>query len=263
MRVLTFLNEKGGVGKTTLATNTAAAFAIRGYRTILIDVDPQGHSTVMMGLKKRGGLYGLIVQEKAWNEVLTTPLTKHWAGEFQNVNDLFLLPGNIETQGIPVVTDPTMLLKERLEELENWADVVIIDTPPTPSALQSMVYVATTDLIYPSQCQSLSLDGLAETVGRLHRLNATRRQLGISEVQLLGVVPTMYQAQTQAHQHGLELIRKHFGTDGLLPTISQRTVWRDREFANKSIYAYAPDSESAVEMDVLVDAIMTRMGVTA
>lgn len=261
MHTITFLNEKGGVGKTTLATTVAAGLAIRGKRVLLIDADPQGHSTVALGVKKSGGLYKLIVHETSWDDLLVPPLNRHWAGEYtEGLGELYLLPGNIETQAIPAVCDPTLTLKERLAELDGWADVVIIDTPPTPSALQAMVYIATTHLIYPSQTQHLALDGLAESVGRIHKLNATRSSFGHAKVQLLGVAPTMYEERTTAHQHGLKLITEHFGKDYVLPVVSKSTIWRDREFSLQSIFAYAPEHNAAYEAWSLIDAITRKMG---
>jgi len=262
MHTITFLNEKGGVGKTTLSTTVAAGLAIRGKRVILIDADPQGHSTVTLGVsKKQGALYKLIAQEGDWDNLLVPPLSRHWAGDYsESAGELLLLPGNIETQAIPVVCDPTLTLKDRLAELDGWADVAIIDTPPTPSALQAMVYIATTHLIYPSQTQHLALDGLAESVGRIHNLNRTRTSFGQSKVQLLGVAPTMYEERTTAHQHGLRLITEHFGADYVLPIISKSTIWRDREFSLQSIFAYAPEHNAAYEAWSLIDEITRKMG---
>lgn len=267
MKVITFLNEKGGVGKTTLATHVAAGLAIRGHRTLLIDADPQGHATISLAIKKQPGLYGLIAQQRDWADVILSPLPRYWAGQYEMSNStedpmLYLLPGNIETQALPVVTDPTLMLKERLIELEGWLDYVVIDTPPTPSALQSMVYLATTHLVYPTQLQQLSLDGLAESVNRLHRLSRTRAELGGDPVKLLGVVPTMYRANTTAHQHGLKLLKSHFGENGVLPLISDSTVWRDREFIPQMIYAYAPGSRAELEIWALIDRVTQIMGVS-
>lgn len=263
MFTMTFLNEKGGVGKTTLATTIASGLAIRGKRVLLIDSDPQGHSTVSLGVKKSGGLYKLVAQDGQWNDLIVPPFAKHWAGDYEasaGAGTLLLLPGNIETQAIPVVCDPTLVLKDRLEELDGYIDVVIIDTPPTPSALQAMVYIATTHLIYPSQTQHLALDGLAESVGRIHTLNRTRSAVGLPKVALLGVAPTMYEARTTAHQHGLHVITTHFGADNILPVISKSTIWRDREFALQSIFAYAPEHDAAYEAWALLDAITRKMG---
>ena len=267
MRVLTFLNEKGGVGKTTLSTHVAAGLALRGFRTLLIDADPQGHATISLGVKKQGGLYGLIVQERPWDDIIIPPLPRYWAGAYESPNPadepmLYLVAGNIETQAIPVVTDPSLTLKDRLSELEGWLDFVVIDTPPTPSALQMMVYLATTHLIYPTQTQQLSLDGLAESVGRLQRLARTRAELGDVPVTLLGVAPNQYRAQTTAHQYGMGLLKTNFGMDGVLPAISDATVWRDREFANQTIFAYAQGSRAEDEMWTLIDALSIKVGVS-
>lgn len=256
MKIITFINEKGGVGKTTNAVHVAAGLAIRGQRTVLIDADPQGHATVSLDVSKRPALYDLIVNERAWDDVLTTPLPRVWAGEFEaGAAELWLLPGNVQTQAIPIVTDPTLTLMERLSTLDGWADVVVIDTPPTPSALQTMIYVATSHLIYPTTCDSLSLDGLAETVARLQRLNRTRHALGLNSAKIIGVLPTMYEARTVAHRHGLDLVKKHFGSAATLPPVSLRTIWRDAAYARKTMFSYSPDHPATDEIWEIIDRI--------
>jgi chromosome partitioning protein len=219
---------------------------------VLVDADPQAHATNCMNLPEKPMLYDLLIRDANWQDsMLPAP----------GYGKLWIVPGNIETRGIPLHLSDAFKLDMRLRQLEGIVDVVVIDTPPTPSALQTMVYLATTDLIYPSQAQALSLDGLAESVKRLQGLNKTRTLMGVAAVNLLGVVPTMVKPNTTAHQHGLKLIAKHFGEALTLPAITERTVWRDREYAKQPIFAYAPESEAAYEMWALIDAVSTKMAV--
>jgi chromosome partitioning protein len=258
MNVITFLNEKGGVGKTTMASAVAAVMAARGKRVVLIDADPQGHATIMLGHDKSPGLYSLIVHQRSWSDTLFQTNPSVWGGN-DTSGELLLLPGNIETMAIPIVCDPTLRLRERLTQLEKWADIIIIDTPPTPSALQTMIYLATSHLIYPSKCEHLSLDGLAESSSRLSNLNKTRQMFGINEVTLLGVLPTMVN-KTEAHRYGKMLITRHFGEHNVLPSISQSTVWSDANFSNQLLPAYAPKHPAYDQLARLTDKIQELLG---
>ncbi len=254
MQVITLLNEKGGVGKTSLARHVAAALALSGKRVLLVDADPQAHSTHQMRLKEYGGMYRLLVQEEEWETVLKngTPPLAAWAGTQPTTGSLHVLRGNVETRAIPGLIDDVRLLRERLTQLDGYMDYAVIDTSPTPSLLQSMIYIASDALIYPTQAQSLSLDGLAKSVARMASLNKTRQEFGMGGAQLIGVVPTMVR-NTSAHAYGLDLIEKHFGTKMMLPSLAMSTVWQDAEYNKETLYTYAPNHEATRQMiDVML-----------
>lgn len=251
MEVITLLNEKGGVGKTSLSRHIAAGLAIGGRKVLLIDADPQAHSTHQMRLAEYGGLYRLLVQEDEWKSVIKTAPAAAWAGTLASIGQLYVLPGNVETRAIPGLVSDVGLLRERLNELDGWIDTVVIDTAPTPSLLQSMVYIATDSLIYPTQAQSLSLDGLAKSVTRMHSLNKSRAAVGLNSAKLIGVVPTMVR-NTTAHAYGLNQIEQHFGVKAVLPSLAMMTAWQDAEYAKETLYTYAPGHEATNQMiDVL------------
>jgi chromosome partitioning protein len=253
MQVITLLNEKGGVGKTTLSINIGAGMAIRGKRVLLIDSDAQGSATSQLDLPDdMSGLYQLLVKDAEWNQVLREP--QKWAGTAEVKGRLLVLPGNGETRVIPMLVDDVRLLSERLAELDGHVDVVIVDTSPTPSLLHSMIYVASDYMVYPTQCELLSLRGLAKSVAHMQRMKDTRKAFNLDPTQLLGVQPTMFEAHTLAHKHGMELIQKQFGGATWRPIID-RTVWKQASFQQQTIFAYAPESEAALEMWEVLDNI--------
>jgi len=256
MKVITLLNEKGGVGKTTLTTHIGAGLAIDGLRVVVIDADAQGHTTVQFGLKEWGGLYRLIAQadEWEWNKLLKSPNPEVWAGKHKVKGQLAVLPGNVESRGIPQVTERVLLLRERLEELREHVDVVLIDTSPTPYMLHTMLYLASDYVLYPTLAEYLSLRGLAATIARTEEVNSIRESKRLIPLTLAGVIPTMVRSNTTAHQHGLEKIEEKFGKV-IMPSTALRTVWSDAAFANRLLFAYAPGHEALAEVWNIVHAV--------
>lgn len=255
MNVITLLNEKGGVGKTTLATHIAAGLAIRGQRVVLIDADAQANSTTQLGLEEDGGLYQLLVKFVEWADLLKVAPYPSWqAITGENKGKLFVLPSNIETRVIPMLVDDATLLRERLNELRNWADTVVIDTSPTPSMLHTQIYMATRYLVYPSTCEMLGLEGLTKSIDHMEKLNKNRALFDLPAASLMGVQPTMYDVRTNAHDYGVSLIARKFKRR-TWPALPMRTIWRDAAFARKTLFAHAPHHKAIDEAWALVDRV--------
>ncbi len=254
MNVIIVVNEKGGVGKTTLATHIAAGLAIKGFRTLMLDADAQGHATMSLGLTKEPGLYNLLVREAEFEDVLRVPPLENYAGGQTVKGSLYVLPSNVETRVIPMVISDAELLKDRLEELEKDMDVVVIDTSPTPSMLHASIYIAANHIVYPTECEFLSLEGLAETVKHTEAMNADRKTQGRPGITIMGVQPTLYRQNTNAHDYGLSILVKKFKRF-TWPALPQRTIWVERSWANQTLFAYAPDHEATMEAWALVERV--------
>lgn len=255
MHVITLLNEKGGVGKTTSAVHIAAGLAIQGQKVLLIDSDPQGHATTRLGMKEFPGLYELLVRDAQWNQVLFSVNPERWAGQhpIKGSGQIAVLPSNIETRLIPMALgDDIALFKERMDDLGNAFDTVVIDTPPTPSLLHTMIYLATDMIVYPVQCQLLALDGLGKSLKHIEKMNQSRESLGVSSAVFGGVLPTMFDGRTGAHQGGMEKLEKAFG-GSVLPALRNLTAWREAEFAKRTIFSHAPGSPAEADMWSVID----------
>ena len=128
MHFITLLNEKGGVGKTTLSTHIAAGLAVLGYRVILADADPQGHASVSLGVKRGPGLYDLLVREASFRDVLVPVPPETYAPPNRKVDgQLYVISSNEETRAIPLMTSDGLIVLKRLNELGNAIDVVIFE----------------------------------------------------------------------------------------------------------------------------------------
>ena len=146
-----------------------------------------------------------------------------------------------------VVSDVT-LLRERLSELAEHVDVVVIDTSPMPSLLHSMIYLASDYMIHPSQCESLSLDGLKKSMLHMAQLKETRKAFGLQNASLMGVQPTMFDTRTNAHHFALGLIQEHFGDRLAWEALPMRTIWRDTTWERKTLFAVAPEHQATDEV---------------
>lgn len=264
MKVLTFLNEKGGVGKTTLARHVAAGAALHDLRVLLIDTDTQGHCAQQLGLPATPGLYNLLVKQARWGAVVYEPEARHWSGIEPTIGRLLLLPSDINTRSISAEIDQShpLLLRERLAELEGGIELVVIDTAPTPTLLQSVIMLASDFVVYPTQCQGLSLDGLAQSTQHMRDLDDVRATFGLAPLQLVGVVPTMFQG-TLAHGKGLDLLTNHFGTKRVWEPIPHRTIWQQCEYEQQTLFAYAPAGDATQQMRQMVQKTLTTLQLTS
>jgi len=202
----------------------------------------------------------LLVKNADWGSILRQPHPERWAGDYKVEGSLLLLPSNLETRAIPMLVDDIELLKHRLEELEDDIDVVLIDTSPTPSLLNAMIYIATDEMLHPTQTKMPSIQGLASSIVHLQRAKAARISLGHEATRLLGVIPTMHRDNTVAHRHGLKLIRDKFKARTWEP-IKQSVIWDEAALMYQTLYAYAPEHSATDEAWHMVDQVQKGIAV--
>lgn len=255
MKTICLLNEKGGVGKTTLTTHIAAGLAIRGCRVVLVDADPQGHATFALGLREEPGLYELLVRDAAFKDVLRYVPPQNYGVPGEAVaGQLFVVPSNVETRNIANSISDSFKVKQTLAQLEDAIDVVIFDTSPTPSLLHGSIYMATDGIIYPTTCEILSFDGLAKSMVHRQQAQVARLHFGLHEIALMGIVPTMYRSNTLEHKENLRSLRERFGKLVWDP-LPQRTIWAEAVNARRPVFSFAPESKSARDAWKLVDRV--------
>ena len=259
MKTISLINEKGGVGKTTLSVHLAAGLAAQGHTVVLIDSDPQAHAGYQLGVKESTGFHDLLVRNASWDAVLRPVDPARFLPEGDSGNGrLFVLPSNIETRVVPMLVGEATLLKERLDELKDTVDYVVIDTSPTPSLVHAMIHLATDAILYPTQVESLALEGLSKSITHMKALNKHRELAGLREVIMAGVQPMMVSPKTNAHAYGISLLEQEFPTK-LLPSIPVLTVFRDAAYALKTVFAYAPEHSASNLMRGVVKRVLKEM----
>lgn len=261
MKIITLLNEKGGVGKTTVATHIAAGLAIRGNRVVLVDADPQGHATIAFGLNKEPGFYDLIVRNAPFQKVLRPVPAERFnvPDEANNTKgQLLLVPSNIETRSIAGNISDAFTVLKRFNQLRNAIDYVIFDTSPTPSLLHSSIYMATDGIIYPTKCEAWSFDGLRESFSHKDQFGPIRQQYNLPDIQVLGIIPTMYRAKTLEHQENYKRLQETFGNIIWQP-LPVRTIWAEVASARRTVFSLAPGTATEQDAWGLIDQLEAKI----
>ena len=250
--ILAIANQKGGVGKTTTAFNLASALALIGKNTLLVDIDPQAHSTV--SLINNSSQY-----DKSIYDVLVDSEVK--------IRDIIVktsVPGlEIAISKIAMAKlEPVLLgeidghfrLRDVIVPIKKRYEFIIIDTPPTLGLITLNALVAATHILIPIQSSYLSLEGtddLLETVIKI-RKNVN------PNLQVLGVVITLHDKRTNISRDAVERIKRVFGKKVFKTMISKSVKLEESPAYRESIFTYAPDSVGAMQYKKLAQEVIRR-----
>lgn len=262
MRIITVGNEKGGVGKTTMAVTMASGLAILGHRVLLIDSDAQGNAALAFGMEREPGFHDLLVNGARWIDVLRSVPYLAWSepGMHDDGNgSLYLLPSDRTTRDVSnKINDPFIVLRKLAEVVDKF-DFVIIDTSPTPSLLHSTIYAATQDYIYVTLPEMWSISGLVDTVSRLDDFNPYRESKGLPPIRLTTILPVRVRTRTIEHDANLDEIRQHFGADIVGPPIRDLIAWSESASRCKTIFAYEPEGQAAADAWAVIETIQGKL----
>ena len=254
-RIYTLVNQKGGVGKTTSAINLGAYLGYYGQRVLLVDLDPQANATSCLGIDKRSvrrGTYEVLIgQAPLAPQILHNPRLK-----------ISLLPSSPALAGAEVdlieVDKREYRLRDVLQEVKDRYDYILIDCPPSLSILTVNGLVAAKHgVIIPVQCEYLALEGLGQLTQTLNRVRGSL----FPELQVRGVVLTMYDGRTRLAGDVVAEVRNHFG-DQVFQSIIPRSV-RLAEAPSYGIPVslYAPDSSAAKAYSALAREVLEQDGI--
>jgi chromosome partitioning protein len=215
-RVIAVANQKGGVGKTTSTVNISACLAEQGFRTLLVDLDPQANASTGLGLDPR-------TLEHSIYHVMLHDVDADSCIEPTEVKNLFVLPSSLDLAGAEIELVPAMSREHRLrlaiESVIDDYDYVLIDCPPSLGLLTVNALTAATEVLVPIQCEYYALEGLGQLMRNVELVKANlNRELEISHIVLV-----MFDPRTKLAGQVVDEVRGHFG-DRVCENVIPRTV---------------------------------------
>jgi chromosome partitioning protein len=250
-RIITVVNQKGGVGKTTTAINLAAFLAEMGKFVLLVDMDPQGNATSGLGVNREelpGSIYEALSRQRRFHDIVrntkheglrVAPATAHLAG------------ANIE---LVDVERREHQLADLLEEARHAYDYIIIDCPPSLGLLTVNSLVAADELLIPVQAEYYALEGLGQLLQTIQLIRNNMKP----ELKILGAVITMFDKRTRLSEDVMNELYKYF-PDSIFRSVIPRTVrLAEAPSFGKSILQYEPGGKGAKAYERLAQEILSK-----
>lgn len=257
MQVISIINQKGGVGKTTSCANLGAALALQGLRVLLVDLDPQAHLSISFDRMPEPGdpsVYTLLTQGHSFADV----------SQPTQIEGLSVAPTNLDLTGAESELSNEIgregILRLALNDLarsKNAPDLVLLDCPPSLGTLSLNALVASDYVIVPLQAEFFALQGMAQLLDVLERV---KRRLNPS-IELAGILVGLYSKQRNLSREVVEELNDHFG-DLVFPTrVSVNVRLAEAPSHGQTIFEYAPDSGAATQFREIARELADRLGI--
>ena len=244
-RIITIVNQKGGVGKTTSAVNLAAAMGLAGLNVLVIDLDPQGNASTAFGIdhyEDASGSFDVLLDGASIAEMISAA---------QGFDSLWVLPATLDLAGadielitsVPELERP-FLLKVALTQFlaDHEMDYVFIDCPPSLGLLTINALAAVQEVLIPIQCEFYALEGVQQL---LRTIEFVKERLN-PELDVSTILLTMYNPSTNLSTSVVEEVRAYFGNKVLDTVIPRSTYVAEAPSFGQSVMTYDPGSTGAV-----------------
>ncbi|MEW5974721.1 MAG: ParA family protein [Acidobacteriota bacterium] len=250
--ILAIANQKGGVGKTTTAINLAAAFAKKGKRTLLLDLDPQANSSLTF-------LEIHSLQKSVFDVLMDSQCGFRDVIQATSVANLSVAPSRIALAKLESNLigefDAPFRLKDKLDLIRKDFECVVIDTPPTLGLITVNALVACTHLLIPIQSSYFALEGTDDLLETVERIKARPNP----NLEVIGVLITLHDKRTVLARDIHRQIQSVFGTKVFKTVISKNVRLEESPAYKEAIFSFAPHSSGAVEYYRLSDEVLDRV----
>jgi chromosome partitioning protein len=204
MKIVSIFNQKGGVGKTTTNINLCSYLAMKGYKILTIDIDPQGNTTSGLGFDKKNiqkSMYDVIISdEKFENVVIKSEL----------IDNLYIAPSTLELAGAEIEIINTgnreSILKNKIKEIYNQYDYIFIDCPPSLGLLTINSLCASDSVLIPIQTEFYALEGVGQLINTIHLVKKSLNK----DLDVEGVILTMFDTRTRLSTEVYNEVKKYF-----------------------------------------------------
>lgn len=253
MRKIAIANQKGGVGKSTSSINLSAGLAYQEKRVLLIDMDPQGHSTLGLGINTEelltvGDL--LINDSCSFKDVVQKTY----------IPNLDILPSDISLAGCELKMSPMgreFKLRKKLANVNEY-DFIILDCPPTFGSLAINAFLLAQEIILPVELSFFSLAGVNSFVDSLNHINENIGHVANHNVEIMGVLLTFFDTRTKLSREVHAKVLDIFGSKVFNTAIPQNIKLKESQSAGKAIYDYDPKCSGAIAYKNLTQELLTR-----
>ena len=236
-KIISVANQKGGVGKTTTTVNLGAILARKGKKVLLIDADPQGNATSGLGAEKEVecSTYDVLVNEIEMKDAIQDTIIKN----------LKVCASNMSLAGAEVQLVPMMSreqrLKEKLNEVKDMFDYILIDCPPSLGLITLNAFTASDSVLIPVQCEYFALEGLGQLI---NTINLVKKHLN-KDIIIEGALLTMYDVRTNLSNQVVKEVKKYFDNKVYKTVIPRNVKVSEAPSYGMPITEYDPRSKGA------------------
>ncbi len=249
MRTIAIINQKGGSGKTTTVVNVGSAIAEAGHKTLLIDLDPQAHTTIHLGFEPfslEKSVYDVLVNETLFDDVLIQT----------RIKNLFLMPAKIELASAEIEMVNTIgreiVLREALKKSKNSFDYILIDCPPSLGLLTLNALTTVSEVIIPIQAEFFALEGLTKLIQTIQivteRINPSTH--------ISGVLITMFDKRKNICKEVAQKVKNHFDKKVFKTKIRENVKLAEAPSFGLTIFEFARNSHGAEDYRKLAREIL-------
>ena len=244
-KIISIANQKGGVGKTTTSINLSTILAKKGRRVLMIDADPQGNASSGVGVGREDielSIYDVLINDTEIPDVVKKT----------NVKNLSLCPSNINLAGAEVELVSMMSreqrLKEKLDEVKEDYDFIIIDCPPSLGLITLNAFTASDSVLIPVQCEYYALEGLGQL---LNTINLVKKHLN-KDIEIEGALLTMYDIRTNLSNQVVKEVKRYFNEKVYKTVIPRNVKLSEAPSYGMPISMYDPRSKGAKSYEKFV-----------